>query len=375
MATAKGRSLNALNEGQRVHRWLQPVLMILFLSLLMACRGPIPPPTPTSPALADELVFYDWAEDMPKSVLDAFTAEYGVKVTVLTYQSQEEALQNIQAGQTYDVAVIENEYIPALVTANRLAEIDFRNVPNFKNISANFRDLAFDPGNQHSVPYHFGTTGLLVRTDLLPNPPTRWADLWDQRYAGKIAMRTQMRDIIGFTLMSLGYSFNSENPKELEAVRERLLALRPLISFTDVEAASAVPGLVSGEYAILVGWAEDIGLAREQNSAIAYVLPQDAIALWGDNYVIPANSPSQYTAELFINFLLRPEISAQIVNEKYYANANEASYPLIKTEIRNDRVIFPSDAELKKASFYLPLSPEAEQLYVDIWNEFLSGNQ
>jgi len=359
-------------------RWpgrISRLLLTMALGLLPACTSSAQAPTATAAPLATKLIFYNWAEDMPQSVFDAFTAEYGVKVTYLTYQSQEEALQNIQAGQIYDVAVIENEYVPVLVADRQLAEIDFRNVPNFKNISANFRDLVFDPGNQHTVPYHFGTTGLLVRTDLLPNPPTRWADLWDPSYAGKIAMRTQMRDIIGFTLMSLGFSFNSENPKELEAARERLLALRPSVSFVDVEAASAIPRLLSGEVVILVGWAEDMRLAREQNNAVAYVLPQDAIALWGDNYVIPSNSPRKYTAELFINFLLRPEISAQIVNEKYYANANEAAYPLIKPEIRNDPVIFPSDAELKKASFYLPLSPKTEQFYNDIWNEFLSGNQ
>src|SRR3972149_2290267 len=114
MATAKDRPPNARSQARAARRWLPIALMIVILGPLAACSGPAPAPTATAPPLASELVFYDWAEDMPQSILEAFTAEYGVKVSYLTYQSQEEALENMRSSQVYDMAGIENEYIPPL---------------------------------------------------------------------------------------------------------------------------------------------------------------------------------------------------------------------------------------------------------------------
>lgn len=346
----------------------------LAIGLLSACEDAKPPAQPAPPPLAQELVFYSWADDLPQSVADAFTKEYGVKVTYLAYQSPEEAVETIRAGKAYDVAVVDHDYIPALVAENRLAEIDFRNIPNFKNISANFRDLTTDPGNQHTVPYQYDTTGLLVRTDLIGNAVTRWADLWDPQYTGKIALRAQPRELIAFTLLSLGYALNSENVQELDAVLNRLLELKRSIILLEAEADSAVPKLLSGEVAILHGWSEDYKIARQANPAVTYVFPQEGNALWGDNFVILAHSPRKDTAEVFLNFLLRPEIGAQIVNENNNATANETAYPFIKPEIRDDPVIFPSVEMLRRAYFYTPLSPEGESLYQRIWERFLAGD-
>jgi spermidine/putrescine transport system substrate-binding protein len=354
--------------------WQHLLCGCLTIGLLSACGDTQPPATPAPPPLAKELVFYDWVDDLPQSVLGAFTKEYGVKVNYVTFESQEEAVENIRSGKIYDVAVLESDQIPRVAAAGQLAEIDFRQIPNFKNVSANFRDLATDPGNRHTVPYHYGTTGLLVRTDLIGNAVTRWADLWDPRYAGKVALRAQPRELVALTLLSMGYSLNSENPLELDAALERLLELKKAAFFVEVEAASAVPRLLSGEAVILHGWAEDHQVAHAENPAVTYVLPEEGTAFWGDNFVIPASSPHPYTAEVFINFLLRPEISAQIVNEKKYATANEVAHPLIKPEIRDDPVIFPPVEMLRRAYFYTPLSPEGETLYRLVWERFLAGD-
>jgi len=313
---------------------------------------------------------------MPQSVLDAFTEEYGVKVTYLTYESQQpEAIENMRAGEMYDVVVIDNDYIPSLLADGLLAEIDYRNVPNFDNISANFRNLAYDPSNKHSVPFNWGTTALVVRSDLVEEPVTRWADLWDPRYAGKIAIRGDDPELIYVTLKSLGYSINSEDPDELEAALERMLEIRDAILFVDVYAEEAVPLLLSGEAVILVGWAEDVLWGREENEALTYVLPEEGALLWGDNFVIPANSPHKYTAEVFLNFLLRPEICAEIVNENWYATANEAAHPFIDPDIVNDPAIFPPNEKLENAEVYLPLSPEGSRLHAEIWERFLAASQ
>jgi spermidine/putrescine transport system substrate-binding protein len=345
---------------------------LIFSASMVGCALRVTP-IPTTAPLAGEITLYNWADYMPQSVLDAFTAEYGVKVITPYYETMEEAVAQLRAGQVFDLVVMEHDLIPSLVADGLLAKIDYHNVPNFKNISVNFRDLAFDPDNTHSIPYNYGTTGLIVRSDLVKESITRWADLWDPRYAGRIAVRSHPTELISVALVSLGYPLNSENPQELEAALQHLLDLKSGVIFVDDETANAIPILLSGEAVIMVGWPQDGYQARQENEAITYVLPEESKVFWGDTFVIPANSPNKNTAELFLNFLLRPEISAQIVNEIQYANANEAAYPLINPEIFNDPIIFPPAGTIQKADWYMPLSPAGEKLYAKIWERFLAS--
>ncbi len=351
------------------------LLAILCFTLLGACSAPTPPPTPTPPPLAEKLVLYNWAGYMPQVVLDAFTAEYGVKVDYQVYETQEEAVENMKAGQVYDVVVMGNEFIPTLVAEGLLAEIDRSQIPNFKNISPSFRNLAYDPGNQHTVPFLWGTTGLVVRSDLVEQPVTRWADLWDDRYAGRVAIWPIQGQMIGIALKSLGYSVNSVEPTELEAALARLVELKPHVILWDNATASIIPALTSGQAVIGVGWAFDAVTGREENEAIVYVLPKEGSILWGDNLVVSANSPHKYTAQLFLDFILRPSISAQIVNELYYASANQAAQPFIDPEILKDPLIFPPAEALQKAEIGQPLTPTGQKLWDDIWARFMAETQ
>ena len=345
------------------------IVFTLVSSLLPACKRATPTPIEQTP----ELILRNWEGDISQAILDAFEAEYGIAVTYLPYDSQEEAVADIQAGNVYDVVVLENQLIPPLVTEGWLAEIDYRNVPNFKNISANFRDLAYDPENVHAIPYSWGTTGLVVRTDLVEEPVTRWADLWDARYAGKLMGWPLSRYMIGIALKSLGYSLNSTVPSEIDAAVEHLIDLKPHITLCEWEPAVAAPYLTSGEVVIAVGQADDVLEGQQQNPAIAYVLPEEGGILWGDNFVIPANSPNKQAAEKLINFLLRPEISAQIINETFYWLPNDAAMSLVDPEIRDNPAIFPPSEMLQNAEIILPLSPEGEALHAQAWERFLAS--
>ncbi len=350
-------------------------LAILILGLLVACGSPLPPPTTTAPPVAETLIFYNWADEMPQSILDAFAAEYEVEVTYLTYDSQEELVENIRAGNVYDVVVVENNFVPSLAVDGLLAEIDYRHVLNFDNISINFRNLAYDPDNLHSVPYTWGTTGLVVRSDLVVKPVTSWRDLWEPSYTGQVVLwRGESRNTIGLALKSLGYSVNSEEPSELEEALMRLIELKPIFG-EDFDSGYGPTVFVSGQGVLGLGYADQVLEGREENEAITYVLPQEGTLLWGDNFVIPANSPRKETAELFINFALRPEMSAQLTNENHYATSNEAAYPFIDSELRDDPVIFPPSESLKNAEVILPLSAEGEQLHSEIWQRFLSAQE
>lgn len=312
---------------------------------------------------------------MPQSVLDAFTEEFGVKVNYLVYESQEEAIANMQAGQIYDIVVMESRFIPQLVKENLLAKLDQGNIPNSKNLSADFRELAYDPGNHYSIPNTWGTTGLVVRSDLISEPVTRWDDLWDPRYAGKVGIwMDEPREVISLTLKSLGFSANSENPVELERALNRLLELKPrMIALEDSNFSNPDGVMVTGKTVISMGYASSTLEAREYNPAITYLLPEEGALIWNDTLIIPANSPNQYTAELFLNYLERPEINAKLTNEFLYTTPNEAARPFIEADILNNPLIFPANADLVNAELILPLSPEAQQLYDDIWERFTTA--
>jgi spermidine/putrescine transport system substrate-binding protein len=329
---------------------------------------------PSEPSLPKELILYSWVDYMPQSVMDAFEREYGIKIGYVAYESQEEVVASIQAGNVYDLVVIGPEFIPQLAQENLLKPIDYRNIPNFKNISANFRDLAFDPGNQYSVPFHWGTTGILIRTDLIQRPITSWNDLWDSEYAGKVGIWPIARSVIPIALKTLGYSANSENPAELEEVRNKLLELKPNAVMISNMNSTVVPMLESGEVEIAYGWAYDAMVAQESSAPIQYIIPQEGTILWTDHFFIPANANNPHGAELFVNFILQPEIAAQIVNESYYPMAVDGTEPFVFPEILQNPAIFPDRAQLEGAEITLPIHPERKWIYDDIWADFMEGN-
>ena len=151
---------------------------------------------------------------MPQSVLDLFSAEYGVRIGYLVYESQEEAIEQIRLGQQADVMVMDSRFIPLMKQENLLQKLEYQYIPNFKNVSPNFRGLIYDPENNYSVPYSWGATGLVVRTDLVDKPITHWTDLWNPIYQGKTGIWVeQKRELISLALKALGFSANSENPR------------------------------------------------------------------------------------------------------------------------------------------------------------------
>jgi spermidine/putrescine transport system substrate-binding protein len=356
-----------------VNRITITVILVSF-AVLAGCTMSTPP-GPPSIQLAPELTYYAWVEYMPQSVLEAFTAKYGVSINYETYESEEEAYENIRSGKVYDIVVLPPELIPDLIAAGQLAEIDYRNVPNFKYISANFRDLMFDPGNRYSIPFHWGTTGLLVRNDLVQEPVTHWADLWDERFADKVALWPIPHAVVPIALKSLGYPANSEDPQQLEEALEQLLKLKQNSFFVSNNNETIVPVLASGEAVIAYGWAYDAVVARQENLPISYILPGEGSLLWGDNFVIPSSSPNKFTAELFLNFILEPEISGQIVNESYYAMAHDGAGDYIEPEILRDPAIYPPNEMLKTAEVIMPLSPQGHRLYADIWERLMEAGQ
>ncbi len=350
------------------------ISIIMSVFVLIGCSStPAVPPTPTQPPLAKELIIHNWDGGMPQPILDAFTAEYGVAINYQPYASYAEAYANLEAGKVYDVAFLGNDFIGQSLGTGLLAELNLSNIPNLRNVAVNFRDLAYDPGNHHSIPYAWGTTGLVVRTDLFGKPVTSWNDLWEAE-DGRAGIWDDRRSMIGLTLRSLGYSSNTDKSEELEAALNRLLELKPRVLFMEqFDPWTSVPELDSGRITIALGWAYDGRAGRDLNPAIEYVIPNEGTLLWLENMVIPANSPNKSTAELFINFMLRPEIAGQYVNGTFYAVSVELAENFIDPGILNDTIIYPTDEMLVNAELALPLSPEAKALYDDVWQRFMEA--
>lgn len=345
----------------------------LLPGALTGCDRGEAPPSAVPPKPPAEVVFYCMSDDMPRAVLDAFTAETGIKVVNPTFEVPEEAAEAVGSGKAYDVVVLEDQQVPDLVAAGKLVEIDKRRIPNFRNTSPNFRDLATDPGNRYTAPYSYGTTGLLVRTDLVKTPVRRWADLWKPQFAGKVAFRSQQRELLSIALLALGYPPASEDPAHLEAALAKLIALAKAGHAVPPDPSPAVPELLAGKTLLLEGWAQDYWEAKEKNDEVRYVLPEEGTLLWTDTFVIPAASRNKVGAHLLINYFLRPDVSARITESNSYASANEPAKALVKPELRNDPVIYPSVEDLRRAHFYTPLSSGGAKVYDDVWKRFLEA--
>lgn len=342
--------------------------------LAAGCGWPGPGSDHDTAVSGGQLVFLSWADDLPQSVIDAFESEFGVELVYETYESTEEAVENLRAGRVYDVAVIDGPYIPRLVSDELLVKIDYRNVPNFRHVSANFRDLAFDPGNLYSVTYNWGLAGLIVRKDHVGRPVTTWSDLWDPALAGRVLVWDDKDILIGIALQSLGYSINTDSASELDEALQMLLRLRGHATASGYSPEVAFQALEGGEVVLMYGWSADALRAREEGMDIDFVLPAEGSIQWIDNFVIPASSPRKQLAEAFIDFMLRPEISAQVVNEQYFPTANESAYPFIDPEILADPLIFPPLAKISGAEVHAPASPSVREMHERIWAVYLAAD-
>ncbi|HEX2621057.1 MAG TPA: spermidine/putrescine ABC transporter substrate-binding protein [Phototrophicaceae bacterium] len=351
-------------------------VVFMLLSPLTGC-APTPDvaPTPTAIPLATEITMYGWADDLPQEIFDQFKKDYGVTVNYLAYPDQETAIAELKDGKSYDIVVLGNEFIPGVSADGLLATMDYRVIQNFRNISPNFRDLAFDPHNQHSIPFDWGIWGFMYHKDAVKEPLEHWEQLWSPEFAGKIRTFPLPRYMIGMTLKTLGYSVNSEDPAELEAARQKLMELRPNIVFADEDASTTAPYLLDGSALVGTAGARDVLEAQAGDPTISFVLPEEGTVVWGDNFTVPASSTNQHTAFVFLNYLLQPEISAKLVAWNFYATPSDAARPLIDPTILNNPAIFPPNDLLKNAEVMLPLSPKTAEIQDSIWNEFVAAGQ
>ncbi|MDF2675174.1 MAG: binding-protein-dependent transport system inner rane component, partial [Clostridiales bacterium] len=344
--------------------------LILIISTLTGCQSL------TSSAEApvinnDENVLnvFNWSEYLPESLIKEFEEKYKIKVNYLTYSSNEEMLAKIMAGDDiFDISVASDYMVEVMRKQKLMEEINMSNVPNFKNIGDEFKNLSFDPGNKYSVPYMWGTGVIAVNISKVSGVNiTSYGDLWDSKFKNSLVVLDDERAIIGIALKKLGYSINETDPAKLEQARAELLKLKPNIKSFNSDSPKAE--LLSGGVTAGYMWGAEAARAGNENKAIKTFFPKEGMYIWQDNFVIPKGALHKENAELFINFLLDPKVSAEISKEFPYANPNLAAHQYIEKGILNNPAVYPTESELKIGERLEDIG-DATKLYDKIWVEF-----
>lgn len=312
-----------------------------------------------SKKLADELKVFNWAEYLPKEVIQGFEDEYGVKVLYDTYNSNQEMLTKLKSGAViYDIVVPTDYIVQRMIKNDLLAELNMDNIPNFKNIEDSLKDQSFDPGNKHSVPYMYGTIGIAYNKKKV-DKPTSWKDFWNPEYKGHVIISQSVKEDFTIPLQLLGYDPSHPTKEQLEEAKEKLIELKPNILAYD---STATAQLVNGEAWLVESYNGNAAKAHAKNPNIGFVQPEEGGIIWMDNLTIPKASKNKYTAEVFINYLLRPEVSKKISDIEKTSNPNAAAKKLMDEKLRNNPISYPPEESLKNAVYYESMKPEMLQL-------------
>ena len=331
---------------------------------------------------AGEVYVYNWGEYIDEDVKAEFEEETGIKVIYDMFETNEEMYPVIEAGGVKYDAVCPSDYmIQKMIENQMLAEINFDNIPNIKEIDPKYMDMSksFDPDNKYSVPYCWGTVGILYNTSMVApeDAPTKWSDLWDEKFKDNILMQDSVRDAFMVALKSLGYSMNTTNEAEIAEARDLLIKQKPLVQAYVIDqvrdkmiGGEAAMGVIySGEMLYIQQEVADLGL----DYSLEYVIPEEGTNLWLDSWVIPANAPNKENAEKWINFLCRPDIAKKNFEYITYPTPNKGAFDLLDADLQNNKAVFPDTDSLKNCEVFQYLGTDVDSIYNEYWKEVKSN--
>lgn len=338
------------------------LILILALAVVAAIGYSL-----TTGSAQKELNVLSWDYYIGPNTIADFEKEFGAKVTYELIKSNEEALARMKSNPgVYDVAVISDYMVDILRKEDGMQPLDTTAISNLGNIDPSMKGGYFDPNMEFSVPYAYGTAGFAVNTKYVTAEEISWKELSNPLYKGKVAVMDDMRYVIGSALMELGFSPNSVNPAEIDAAVALIQSVVPnIVKFT---ADSPVDLMVSEGAWVSYGYSGDSLQMHQENEAIEYKLPAYGALKFLDNMVIPTGAPHASLAHEWINFILRPEVSAAITNEIQYGNPNAAALDAIDEEVRTNAAVFPS-AEALGTLQYVEDVGEDLALYDKAWEK------
>lgn len=321
-----------------------------------------------------QVIVYNWGDYLDPDVIDMFEEETGIDVVYEEFETNEIMYPKIQSGAiAYDVVCPSDYMIQRMIENNLLDEINYDNIPNLKYIDQKYMDLAkgFDPENKYSVPYLWGTVGILYNKKMVDEPIDSWSVLWDEKYKDSILMQDSVRDAFGVALKYLGYSLNSTDLDELQAAKNLLIEQKPLVQAYVIDQVR--DKMIGNEAALGVIYSGEALYCQQENPDLDYVIPKEGSNLWMDSWVIPKNAEHKKNAEAFINFLCRPDIAKMNFEYITYSIPNSTGQALIEDDyMRNSTIAFPDIDQLKNCETFNFLGDENEALYNELWREVKS---
>jgi len=317
---------------------------------------------------------YTWADYTNDEMVNAFTEKTGIEVIVDIYDSNETMLAKMQAGggDAYSIIYPSDYMVQQMIELNMLTKLDQARISGLDNIFDKWQDPVYDPGNTFSVPFAWGTTGLLYNTEVISDNPEDWDYLWDNSSAlsKRMTLLDDVRETMGMVLKSLGYSYNSTDPAEIEEAYERLVEIKPdLASFMSF---GFEDGLLSGDLAVVMAYSVDALSSIAEDDRLNYVIPSSGSSVWTDTLVIPTTAPNVDAAYEWINFNLDPAIAQLNTETLFNATPNKVAYENLSDEFKSDEKLFPPEDLLAKCEGIAPVG-DASSVYDEFWTRVTSA--
>lgn len=317
-----------------------------------------------------QVIVYNWGEYIDPETIAIFEKETGIKVIYEEFETNEIMYPKMESASTvYDVICPSDYMIQKMIENDLLAEINFDHIPNAVNIGPQYFEQSreFDPENKYSIPYCFGTVGILYNKTMVKEPVDSWAILWDEAYYDNILMQDSVRDAFMVALKLNGYSMNTLNQSELETAKNALIQQKKLVQAYVIDQVR--DKMIGGEAAIGVIYSGEAIYTIRENPDLVYVIPKEGTNVWIDSWVIPKNAANKENAEAFINFMCRPDIA--LINFEYitYSTPNTAAQAMIEEDIKNSPIAFPDLSSYENLETFQYLGVEGTELYNNLWKE------
>ncbi len=327
--------------------------------LLVGCSG----------KRSETINFFNYGANIDNETLKQFEEEYGIKVKMDEFDDMETMYLKLSGSDVkYDVILVSDALMPRMIEEGLLQEINHNNIPNLSQMDEDYLDLKMDPGNKYSVPYMFGTVGLIYDKNVVTEEVDSWDILWDEKYKDQIFMFDTYRDTIGVALKKLGYSLNSESPEELEEAKELLLEQRELVD-PKYGVDNGTTMIAAGETAINMIWSGEGLNLQDEYPNLVYTIPKEGVNFWIDSLCIPASAENVEGAEKFINFVSDKESALRIADEIGYTTPNKEARLDQPEHVRNNPNAYMPEELMNLSEIYTPQSLEIRQMYDSVWTQ------
>lgn len=366
------KTLNVKKSQKAVHFVLRKVVPAIMAVVVIA--GGIFYNSKEDLSGTNQVIVYNWGEYLDPEVITLFEKETGINVVYEEFETNEIMYPKVQSGAiAYDVVCPSDYMIQRMIENDLLAELNFDNIPNVKNIGQEYfkQSRQFDSENKYSVPYCWGTVGILYNKTMVDEPIDSWSVLWDEKYKDNILMQDSVRDAFAVALKYKGHSLNSTDLDELEEAKELLIEQKPLVQAYVIDQVR--DKMIGNEAAIGVIYSGEAIYTQLENPNLEYVIPKEGSNVWIDSWVIPKNAKHKENAEAFINFLCRPDIAKMNFDYITYSTPNTAARELIEDPaIRNSKIAFPDASELERCETFQFLGDKNDAIYNKLWREIKS---